>query len=173
MTHAPRRPWHGEPTSDVLVLGVVPDTDPRLIRTAVDLARRMHAGLVCVWVDPARVFVEQTAEGMLVTSALDPDAADFSEEPTAEEKMNGHLADLLGEQTPWRFVYRVGATARELHNVAEEVAAIAIVIGARRAGLGRRIAETVAGSVAVRLAHHQRRPLILLPTPTSKSGELP
>lgn len=166
------RPWHGQPTGDVLVCGVMPAQDPHVVLEAAALAHRMQASLVCVWADPGNVVVKRNPDGSVATVPLDPDGVDDPTQPTGEAQYFAQLQQALANTpVPWRFHYADGVPARALHDTAEELDAVAIVIGTRQAGFGHWAAEKIAGSVAVRLAHHQHRPVILIPRPEDGHGE--
>lgn len=166
MTSGPDRPWHGAPTGSFLVFGTVPGQDRRVPQAAAELAARMHASLVCVWADQGNIIVGRNADGSVETVPMDPDGVDDPDRTTAEEVLFGHLQDALATSpVSWRFHCTNGTPARALHETAEELDALAIVIGTRLPGFGHWAAEKIDGSVAVRLAHHQHRPVILIPRP--------
>lgn len=179
MTRVAARPWHGGASDAYVVLGVVPAVDPTVLQGAVLLTARMHACLVCVWADESHITVDHLPNGSVVTTPLDPDEVDDLDSPTAEDRLYRQLETLLADAPlAWRFRYTTGAPARALHEVAEEIDALAIAIGTRRSGWGHWAAEKVEGSVAVRLVRSQHRPVVLLPRsgsasqPSSASGHL-
>jgi nucleotide-binding universal stress UspA family protein len=166
MSIVPARPWHGEPTDTILVFGVLPSPHPEVVRGAAALADQMGASLVCVWADPRHIIVSRHPDGSIATVPMDPDAIDEPDVPTEDAQLVARLEDALADvATPWRFHYATGAPARALHDAAEEFDAVAIAIGTRQAGFGHWAAEKIDGSVAVRLAHHQHRPVVLIPRP--------
>jgi nucleotide-binding universal stress UspA family protein len=165
MSLVPSRPWHGEPTDSTVIFGIIPQQHPRVIQAAARFTARLGGCLVCVWADEQHIAVERRPDGSLLTTPLDPDAEDDPSAPTDEEmaaRLEGILADT---PVPWRLYYTTGAPARALHEVAEELDAAAIAIGIREPGLGPWLAEKINGSVAVRLALHQHRPVIMIPHP--------
>ena len=62
--------------------------------------------------------------------------------------------------------------ARELGRLADAVGARLVVVGARRPGVRGRVGELLTGSVAVRLVHHQHRPVLVVP-PAAPAAEEP
>ncbi|MFN3339411.1 MAG: universal stress protein [Dietzia sp.] len=175
MSSGPDRPWHGEPTGSYLVFGAIPGQDPQVVRAAAALADRMRTCLVCVWTDPGHIIVSRNPDGSVDTVPMDPDGVDDPNRPTGEEVLFAQLEKALATSpVPWRFHYTNEAPARALHETAEELDAVAIAIGTREPGFGHWAAEKIDGSVAVRLAHHQHRPVILIPRPDDgHSGERP
>ncbi|WP_291377768.1 universal stress protein [Demequina sp.] len=166
MSIVPARPWHGDPRAATLVFGVLPTQDPDVVRSAAALADSLSASLVCVWADPRNIIVNVHPDGSIATIPMDPDAVDDADVPTDEEQLFARLEEaLVGVPTPWRFHYASGAPARALHESAEDLDAVAIAIGTRQAGFGHWAIEKIDGSVAVRLAHHQHRPVVLIPRP--------
>ena len=165
MTRSLPRPWSGPaPTRPVLV-GVEPSQSDRVVAEAADLARSLGTGLVCVWVDPAHLVAEQEPDGSIDLVPVDSDHDDDGEE-SPDDTIAAHLATLLAPTgLPWRFVYATGEAARGLKAVADEHDARIIVVGAHRAGLAHWMSQVISGSVAGRLAHTQRRPVLLVPAP--------
>ncbi len=159
-------PWHGEPAAALVVLGVEPHQGADVIDAAAQFATRLGASVVCVWVDASHLTTERRENGTVITTPLDPDAVDDPGLPTQVEELHNRLAEILADPvTSWRLHYATGAPARILSDVAEELEAVAIMIGTRNKGFGHWAAEKIDGSVAARLAQHQHRPVILIPHP--------
>jgi nucleotide-binding universal stress UspA family protein len=175
VSRVPDRPWHGVPTGSFLVFGAVPGQDPHVVRAAAALADRMHTSLVCVWTDPANIIIRRNGDGSVDTVPMDPDGVDDPNRPTGDEILVAQLETALATSpVSWRSHYTDGTPARALQETAEELDAVAIAIGTREPGFGHWAAEKIDGSVAVRLAHHQHRPVILIPRPDDgQSGERP
>ncbi|GEK23476.1 universal stress protein [Cellulomonas xylanilytica] len=167
MTRSAPHPWHGvvEPGAPTLVVGVLPNQPPTVVRRAASLAHAMRASLVCVWADPARSLVGEEPDGTLVTTPLDPDHVDSRErDGVAETALGEQLATDLGDvDVPWRFVYTVGEASRALARVARETGALQIVLGSRRPGIGGWMNHLIGGSTAGRLAHTQPVPVTIVP----------
>jgi nucleotide-binding universal stress UspA family protein len=65
---------------------------------------------------------------------------------------------------PWRMRELVGVAADALMKVADEEDALMIVVGARPGGFRGALRQVFTGSVALRLAHRQYRPVVVVPT---------
>ncbi len=160
---------HLPPGRPVLV-GVVPRQPPGVVREGAALAHDLGVGLACVWVDGSRVFLGEAPDGTVFTTPLDPDQDDDHRE-AAEEEMRAYLEQALaGAVVPWVFVYTVGEVAHGLAGAARELDARLIVVGARSAGLGAWMGQLIGGSVAGRLAHTQRRPVVVVPPEPRHGG---
>ncbi|MCB7135824.1 universal stress protein [Cellulosimicrobium marinum] len=147
-----------------LVVGVVPDQDPLVVRTAVSLARALGgARLVCGYADTSRYVVAEAPDGSVTHAPLDPDVVDDTGEE-AVAALRAHLDDLLHDTgLPWELHDLAGRPDRALTHLARAVDAAAIVVGTRAPGTGARLREAVEGSVAAHLAHHQHRPVLTVP----------
>lgn len=168
-------PWHGDPAGPPVVFGVLPHQDPIVVQAAAAFTARLGGALVCLWADGSHITVEYRPDGAVVTTPMDPDGVDGPDRPAHEDRLHTQLELALGEsEVPWQFRYATGAPPRALHEAAEELEAVAIAIGTRKPGFGHWAAEKIDGSVAERLAHHQHRPVILLPHPAAgRSGARP
>jgi nucleotide-binding universal stress UspA family protein len=148
-----------------VLVGIEPGQSPRVVDEAAALAGSLHAGLVCVWVDPAHLVAEREPDGSVDLLPVDPDRDDRDDE-SPDDAIAAVLAARLGPTgVPWRFVYATGEAARGLALVADEHDARMIVVGTHRPGLMHWMNQLVSGSVAGRLAHTQRRPVLLVPAP--------
>lgn len=166
------RPWHGDHTGSCLVFGAIPGQDPHVVRAAAALAAQMQSSLVCVWSDPANILVRRNSDRSIDTVPINPDGVDDPDRPTGEEILFAQLEKTLATSpAPWRFHYATGTPASALHETAEGVDAVAIAIGTRQPGFGPWAAEKIDGSIASRLAHHQHRPVILIPHPDDEQSE--
>ncbi|WP_159621624.1 universal stress protein [Ruania rhizosphaerae] len=165
-THA--RPWHGEPASRPVVVGVEPGQDLRVVRHAAATAQVYGTGLVVVWVDPAHVLVPGDAAGVMTMVPVDPD--DPGDTPSHAEQELHELVE--GELTPsavaWRFVHSAGEVARGLAQVAAEYEAPMIVVGARKPGFSGWMNEVIGGSVAGHLVHAHEIPVLVVPLPEQR-----
>ena len=164
--------WHGGavPPGRPVVVGVVPTQRPLIVQEAGALARAMGVGLICVWADASHIYVGEEPDGTLDATPLDPDQDDDGFPFDAENQMDRRLEhDLADIEVPWLFVYTVGEATRALAAVAAQHDARLIAVGPRRPGLAGWMNEIVGGSVAGRLAHTQRRPVLIIPA-ASRSG---
>lgn len=151
---SPRRP--------VLLVGVVPGQSEVVPRTAVALAEDLHAEVVFAFVDPA-LYLEHESGGGSHLAPIDPNLT--GEQNAAQVRaMDEHLRTLLaGRRVAWRVEHLGGDPGRQLARLADRVDARLIVVGTRQPGWRGRMAEFFAGSVAVQLAHHQSRPVVVVP----------
>ena len=165
MSTAHARAWRGPVPAQVVVVGIHPEQDLRVLGVATDLAQRLGAGLVGVWVDPSRVVVGREPNGSLDLTPLDPDGDDpLGEVPVADE-LEARLAGKVPAGVSWRFVYTAGEVAPALATVCHDYDVALVVVGSRRPGLAGWMNEAIGGSVAGRLAHTQALPVVVVPLP--------
>lgn len=152
-----------EQTPQRIVVGVAPDQPAAVVETAVRVAERYGAELVCAWVDPARYAIDEWPDGTIISMSLDADAADEAVE-TADPEIAEAIARTVGDSAvPWSVRALAGAPADALARLAEELDAAMIVVGTRQPGLIGTVRELVNGSVADQLSHRQHRPVLVIP----------
>ncbi len=172
MTRSIPRPWSAPAPARPVLVGVEPSQSACVVEEAAGLAKALGAGLVCVWVDPAHLVAGHEFDGSLDLATVDSDHDEDDESP--DDALAATLArrlDPLG--VPWRFVYATGEAARGLKAVADEHDARMIVVGTHRPGLVHWMNQMVSGSVAGRLAHTQRRPVLLVPAASAHDAARP
>lgn len=154
----------------VIVVGVVPGQPATVARVAASLADDLRADLVFAYVDPAMVIVND-ANGRQRLVPIDPDL--FGDENVAElRELDDQLAAVMaGGRQVWRVEHLGGDPARELARLGVDTDARLLVIGTRQGGWRGRMAEFFTGSVAVQLAHHQSRPVVVVPTAAVRFGQ--
>jgi nucleotide-binding universal stress UspA family protein len=154
----------------VIVAGVLPDQPLWLLQVAAEFARTFGASLVCVSVDTTRYAMQALADGTMMSMPIDPDLVpDEHEFPPEWLEDVGALLDPMG--VPWSARQLVGEPSTELMAVADEVGALMIVVGTRHAGFRGALHTFFAGSVALRLAHRQYRPVVVVPLAPVPEGE--
>ena len=158
-------PWSAPAPAHPVLVGIEPGQSPRVVEEAAALASSLHTGLVCVWVDSSHLVAEREADGSVDLVTVDSDHDEADDETPDEAIASGLAARLAPTGVPWRFVYTTGEAARGLALVADEHDARIIVVGTHRPGLMHWMNQMAAGSVAGRLAHQQRRPVLLVPAP--------
>ncbi|MGN6444983.1 universal stress protein [Amnibacterium sp.] len=146
-----------------VVVGVLPDQPLWVVQVAAEYARAFDAELVCVAADATRYAYQELPDGSLLTAPIDPDLAAvgpmFSDERLAE------IREVLAPSgVAWSMRELVGLAADALMEVAEDVGALMIVVGARPGGFRGALRAALTGSVALRLAHRQYRPVVVVPT---------
>lgn len=146
-----------------VVVGVIPGQPAAVVETAADVAARFGAELVCASVDVARYTVAQSLDGTIIASSIDPELMDEKVERFDPELEESIRTALEGRDVPWSVRALAGNPAIELAGLAEELDAVMIVVGTREAGLRGSLREFFSGSVAVHLAHHQHRPVLVVP----------
>jgi nucleotide-binding universal stress UspA family protein len=155
-----------------LVVGVAPGFPDVVVTEAARFARDLGARLVCAYAEPSRYPVEVLPSGIVTSMPIDPEVPDVREEIFDSELGDRIRALAHGVDVELRAL--AGDPPTQLAQLADEVDARAIVVGTRRPGFRSGIEEFFAGSVAVGLAHHQRRPVIVVPVapaPDSKPWE--
>jgi nucleotide-binding universal stress UspA family protein len=147
-----------------LVVAVEPGQPDLVALTAAAWARDAGVSeLYFAYVDGSRFTREEYADGTVLHEAVDPDGLDEAwqeRQRRIEEFLDRVLA---GSGVPWHFRYLAGRADRALTHLARAVDAAGFVLGTRAPGPGSRMREFLEGSVAVRLSHHQHRPVLLVP----------
>ncbi|PWH05745.1 universal stress protein [Brachybacterium endophyticum] len=146
-----------------VVVGVVPGQHSRVVAEAATFAERFGGELVCASVDASSYTLERRPDGTVTALPVDPDA--FEEiveefDPGLREAISTTLA---GRSVSWSTVALAGPPAQELTRLADQVDAAMIVVGTRESGIRASLREFLSGSVAVHLAHHQHRPVVVIP----------
>lgn len=145
-----------------LVVGIEPGQPELVALTAASWARATGAsGLYFAYVDPNRLIVTEHPDGTVDHAPVDPDGADES-----WRAVQADIEHFLGEvlpDVPWHFRYLAGRADRALTHLARAVDAAGFVIGTQAPGPAARVRGWLAGSVAVQLAHHQHRPVLVVP----------
>jgi nucleotide-binding universal stress UspA family protein len=149
-----------------LVVGVMPDQHPEVLRTATQLAARLSAPLLCAYVDEASYLVEWDPARSAHRLSLHPDKNDDDVRAVTLE-IRAVIEDAVGASGDpsinWTLRTLAGDPARALGRLAAETNAPMIVVGTSEKGLAHRISEALNGSVAAWLSHHQSRPVLVVP----------
>ncbi len=172
MTGQQRAP--GDGLKSVLVVGVKKGQPDGVVRGALKFAQRLDAQLVLATVDNTRYTVRHDPVGIVAAFSIDSDAPDVIEE-VVDPQLADHVRDLLESSgVEWSLRALAGDPAHELATLADELDAVAIVVGTRDRGLRSGALEFLNGSVAVHLAHRQHRPVIVIPLdPAARHESLP
>jgi nucleotide-binding universal stress UspA family protein len=145
-----------------VLAGVEPGQGLAVVHRAADLAHSLGVGLVCAYADPTTV-EEHEPDGRVEVLPIDPDGVDDDAAQIRSDLYHSLRDELWGAGVNWRFAALSGEPAHALAAHAEEIDASMIVVGTREHGLAHRFEERIAGSVAVHLAHHQNRPVLVVP----------
>lgn len=145
-----------------VIVGHIPGGDLAVLRQASALAVATGAPLIVAHVDTSRVIdapdPDGSAPGSVAGEALRRGRRDL-----AVVQAEADLA-LTNSPARWTVLQHVGDPAMALHDLAERTRASMFVIGTRRDELGAAVREFLNGSVALRLARHQSRPVVIVPT---------
>lgn len=148
--------------SGPVILGVPWECPARLILVSADIALALDLPLVCAFVDPASYLGEWEPPGHLPGASLDPARNDEAAYP-AEEVLRRLQHLLSGHEQQWTFRVLNGDVAPALSRLADATGASLIIVGGQRRGLVHRLGRVIDESVAGRLQHLQRRPVIVVP----------
>ncbi|WP_314192204.1 universal stress protein [uncultured Arthrobacter sp.] len=146
-----------------LLVGMVPGQHPEVLKTAVGLAQKLSAPLLCAYVDEASYLVEWDPARSAHRLSLHPDRDDddIRSVTTALKSVIGSAVQDGGPA--WTLRTLAGDPARALGRLASEVNAPMIIVGTPERGFGHRVTELLNGSVAAWLTHHQSRPVLVVP----------
>lgn len=146
-----------------LVVGITLDQPDLVPRTALAWSKALGGvPLYVAFVDESRVVDEEFPDGTVRHSAFDPDELGESWHARADRLQSFAAAVLDGQGAEWHFRYLAGRADRALTHLARAVDASALVVGARRPR-NERVHDFVSGSIGLRLARHQHRPVLVVP----------
>jgi len=143
-----------------VVVGVIPDQNPRVLKEAARYAKLLGAPLVVVHVDVTRFVTYEDPDGYVHSAPIDINVDAGAEE---FEAVKQHAAEVLEGKIPWESRQLVGDPALALKHFTAKINARLIVIGTRKRGFGESLREFFTGSVAARLSHRQSIPLLVVP----------
>lgn len=144
-----------------VIVGLVPDSPARVMNEAALNARLRGVPIVVVHVDVTRFVTFDDPDGYANSAPVDIDVAARARESEFVQALAA--TQLAGTGVSWSFEQLVGDPALAIKELAEMVDASLIVVGTRDRGIGESIREFFTGSVAARLAHRQRRPVLVVP----------
>lgn len=146
-----------------VIVGVTAGQPPHVVLHAAHFARQFGAQLVCAHVNPGRYATSEAADGTVSSTSIDPDFADSREE-IFDEKLAAGLTELLADSgVEWRTLLLAGDVASALGHLAQTIDAAMIVVGSHESSVSGSIQEFFNRSIAVQLAHHQHRPVVVIP----------
>ena len=150
------------PVTGPVLVGVIPGQLAAVVQRAAVLAVGLGVDLVCVHVDVS-TYEETLPDGSRILFPIDSDG-DFSYVEQTAEEMRAYLSEALADcRVGWSFRTMSGDPARALSDAADTIGASMIVVGTREPGVIHALEEVLVGSVAVHLAHHQHRPVLIVP----------
>lgn len=152
-------PFSGHP----VVVGVHPGQPELVTLTAASWAMALGVELYIGYVDPMRVTVEEFADGSVRHSPIDVDTAGDSWHGRSQQ-IQQFLTEVLADSgITWHFRYLAGRPDRSLTHLARAVDASALVVGTHSPHASSRWHDFIEGSMAAHLAHHQHRPVLMVP----------
>lgn len=157
-----------------IVVGVTANQPPAVLREAARFARHFDAVLMCAHVDAGSYVVAEHPDGSVESRPIDPDQPDWNSvvfDPGLAQRIRGFTRE---EGVPVEFRELAGDIGHALGRLAEAVDAEMIIVGSRRGGLRTGMHDFFGGSVAVHLAHRQRRSVVVIPlSPVPEHDQLP
>ncbi|MDZ5146245.1 universal stress protein [Microbacterium testaceum] len=156
-----------------VIAGVVPGQSARIVREAAHYAALARAELVVAHVDTTRFVAFEDPDGYVHSSTVD--VAGDAAKAALDEVRRMTAEALAGSTVTWTARQIIGDPALALIQLADEIDASLIVVGTRKRGLGESLREFLTGSVAARLSHRQRRPVLVVPQgePVGAEEQLP
>ncbi len=144
-----------------VIVGVMPGIGSRVVKEAARYAALLDVPLVAAHVDVTRFVTYEDPDGYVHSAPIDLHTATGAEELDIVKR---EVAALLeGTGVRWTVQQLVGDPALAIKHLADQIDARLLVVGTRRRGIGESIREFFTGSVAARLAHRQRRPILVVP----------
>ncbi|MDQ1138172.1 nucleotide-binding universal stress UspA family protein [Microbacterium sp. SORGH_AS 1204] len=156
-----------------VIAGVVPGQSTRVVREAARQAALAHVELIVVHVDTTRFVAFEDPDGYVHSSTVD--VAGAAAKAALDDVRRAAAEALEGESVTWSVRQEIGDPALALIRLADTVHASVLVVGTRKRGLGESLREFLTGSVAARLSHRQRRPVLVVPQhdPVGADDQLP
>lgn len=151
------------PRCGPLLVAVGLDRQESLLRCAVDVARRLDAELVVVHVEESVAPAYSVVDGSMIMLPLDPDLPDDTAAEATRSVRDWVEQHLAASGVRWRWEAPCGEPAGCLTDLAEEIGAAVIVLGAPRHGPMRALTRLLDGSVAAKVTRQPDRPVLLVP----------
>ncbi len=152
-----------------VIVGVIPGQSTRVTTEAARYAKLHGVGLIVAHVDVTRFVTYEDPDGYVHTAPIDLGAV--SSAAQLEQIRDATAAALAGTGVEWVVHQLVGDPALAIKHLADRLDARLLVVGTRRRGFGESIREFLTGSVAARLAHRQKRPILVVPLGESASDD--
>ncbi|MDY7542065.1 universal stress protein [Cryobacterium breve] len=146
-----------------IVVGVDTGQPDAVVQQAAVFAEHFGAELVCAWVDTGRYVIEEHPDGSVSSLSFDPDVVDLADEALPPRLVARLTAALDGRQVAWSTRALAGDPALAIGRLADTLGAAMIVVGTRESSVRAGLQAFFSGSIAVRLAHRQHRPVVMIP----------
>jgi len=128
---------------------------------ALRFARLLDVPLVVAHVDVTRFVTYEDPDGYVHSAPID---INFDAGVAEFETVQSQAAAVLDRAgITWTARQLVGDPALAIKQLAHKLDAQLIVVGTRKRGIGESFREFLTGSVAARLSHRQRRPVLVVP----------
>jgi len=156
----PRRP---------VVVGFTPASSPRILLEAASLARAYDVPLIVVFSDPSRFVEGRRADGSPIVVPVDSDTSESVGDAPAPQvaevgaRVRGIMTDSGVDDVAVEVRGLLGEPATTLAQLAVDIDARFVVVGARAHGWRASLHELVEGSVAVHLSLHQPATVVVVP----------
>ena len=154
-------PFDADAVRGAVIVGIMPGQNPRVIKEAAKFAALLQVPLVGAYVDTTRFVTYEEPGGTVHSAALDLSIE--AKQVDYERLVTETRAALEGTDTVCVVRELVGDPAFAIRDLADAVGAKLIVVGTRRPGIGETLREFITGSVAARLAHRQKRNILVVP----------
>ena len=146
-----------------IVVGVDTGQPDSVVQQAAVFAEHFGAELVCAWVDTGRYVIEEHPDGSVSSLSFDPDLVDLADEALPPRLVAQLAAALAGSPVAWSTRALAGNPALAIGHLADTLGAAMIVVGTRESSVRAGLQAFFSGSIAVRLAHRQHRPVVMIP----------
>lgn len=152
-------PPSGEITGQAILVGVYPGESSRVIQEGLKAARESGDALVFAHVRATSYLAEwDTPRDRRENPPVETRGDDLL---TAE--LTSTISAIAGLDTDWTLRLIDGDPPKALARLAEEINASRIIVGSRLPGFVNAVDEWLSRSVAMRLIHLQRRPVVVVP----------
>jgi len=146
-----------------IVVGVDTGQPDAVVQQAAVFAEHFGAELVCAWVDTGRYVIEEHPDGTVSSLSFDPDVVDLADESLPPRLVARLAVALDGSPVAWSTRALAGDPALAIGRLADTLGAAMIVVGTRESSVRAGLQAFFSGSIAVRLAHRQHRPVVMIP----------
>lgn len=156
-----------EPAASVgpVIVGVHRGQALAVLMEAARLAAELRRPLLCAYIAEDSYLTEWDKADTVAGESLHPTEVGAGE-GDAVIALSGAIEEALSgtDASPeWSLRLLAGDPAKALARLAAETEARIIVVGTHRRGFANTLENLLAGSVGARLAHDQRRPVVVVP----------
>ena len=161
-------------TPPPVIVGVTSGQPDAVVLAASVFATHFGGELICASVDPSRLVLAELPDGTITSASYDPDSREVPTTMFDAGLLTQVERVLHGRAVSWSTRALAGETAEALGRLAATVHAAMIVVGTSESNLRHTLTSFFTGSVAVRLAHGQHCPVVIIPLrPVPFSEQVP